>query len=136
MPTTAQPLIDTVFYKSNKKKCINTAIQFWVIGDLGVFAPYDFTVLSDQSQFADVDFHHGALGDDAQMREQSRLRVLLHSQNSQLKSSFKFRVRHVSLLEPQTRRPDKPLVFWRLSSEVVPHESHLVNLTLPSFFLN
>lgn len=77
---------------------IDTAVVLAVVGDLGVAAPGDLAAGGDQPELGHVDLDDGALAQDAQLRVQRLLRVLLDADDGQLQGDAQLGMCHVGLL--------------------------------------
>lgn len=130
---------------------IDRAIVLRSIGDLRIFTPYDLSACRDETQFGDVDFDDGSLGQDSQLGVERVLRVLLDAQDGQLHGDAELRadrlsvglqrkkirgkegsiLRDIGLLVTQTHRPDETLVLDRSPGEVATDKCGLGDHPLP-----
>ena len=124
-----QPSFSGLFVTYNRGRKLNTTKRinkenFY----LRIFAPHNFTSLCDQSQFTHIHFNDGSLCYTAECGKQSRLRVLLHTKNIEIKGTFQLRMGNVCFLKSKSSWSNKSLILGRFSSEIFPNKSHLCHL--------
>ncbi len=126
------------FFVLHQEHCIDAAVVFWVVGDLGVLAPHHLARCRDETKVANVHLNDSSLRDDTQCCIQLALRVLLHADYLKVEGGLQLRVRYVRLLEAECTGPDEALVFWGLAREAIANEGDLRYLSLPrlSLFLS
>ncbi|TIA88946.1 hypothetical protein E3P81_03189 [Wallemia ichthyophaga] len=114
---------------------INATVIFRVVSYLGILTPNDFTTSSDHTEFTYVNFEYGALREDAKLRVERRLRVLLNADDGELEGSLEFRVSDVCLLHTQARRSNETLKLWRFAGKVLTDKGRFSDHSLPRFLL-
>lgn len=107
---------------SNEQHSINTSIILWVVGNLSVFSPDNFTSLCYETKLRNINLDNSTLCDDSQAGIHCTLRVLLNSQNVQLECGFKLRMSYMCSFESEATWSNKSFELWRLSCKVVTNE--------------
>jgi hypothetical protein len=69
---------------------VDTAVVLGHVGNLGPFTPDNLTGGSDETQFGDVDFDDGTLGQDTQLGVKRVVGVLLDGEDGQLNGDTEF----------------------------------------------
>ena len=69
-----------------------------------ILTPDYFPTLGYKTQFTDVDFNDGPLGDDAELCVKWRLGILLDTNEREVESCFKLRMSYMSFFEPEGLR--------------------------------
>jgi hypothetical protein len=110
---------------------VNAAVVLRIVGDLRVLSPHHLASGRYHAELANVYLDDGALRDDAETRVHGGRGVSLDVDDGQVERGLELRMRHVSLLEPKPRRPNKPLELWRFARKVFWHEGDLGDHALP-----